>query len=216
MDKMHYHFCPMSRNRPPDNGQNNLPKMTKIDLRRLQYSPNENPLLAPSTVPTRKRAVRSNIAEEPLYGASGELVAASVIRQIEEVDTDHFVKIFAQGIAAAYELTKTAHRTFAAILAEYEQQPMQGGFAEAVHLAWFNDGLCGRKININEKTFRRGMHELLEKKFIAPRMPNVYWVNPALFFKGDRVLFVKDYRRRGLVDRLDKRTLTLPTKEIQE
>jgi hypothetical protein len=24
----------------------------------------------------------------------------------------------------------------------------------------------------------------------------VYWVNPTLFFKGDRVLFIKEYRRR--------------------
>ena len=27
-------------------------------------------------------------------------------------------------------------------------------------------------------------------------MSSSYWVNPALFFKGDRVLFVNEYRRR--------------------
>jgi len=27
-------------------------------------------------------------------------------------------------------------------------------------------------------------------------MPNQFWVNPTLFFKGDRVLFLKEYRRK--------------------
>ena len=50
---------------------------------------------------------------------------------------------------------------------------------------------------MSEFTFRRGLKELLEKEFLRPRQPGVYWVNPALFFKGDRVAFVKEYRRRA-------------------
>jgi hypothetical protein len=26
-------------------------------------------------------------------------------------------------------------------------------------------------------------------------MPNEYWINPALFFKGDRVAFVREFHR---------------------
>jgi hypothetical protein len=44
------------------------------------------------------------------------------------------------------------------------------------------------------------LKELLAKGFLAPRTPNVFWVNSALFFKGDRVLFVKEYvRKRGAI-----------------
>ena len=50
---------------------------------------------------------------------------------------------------------------------------------------------------MSEKTFQRGLRELLGKSFLAPKLPNVYWVNPALFFKGDRVMFVREYRRRS-------------------
>jgi hypothetical protein len=48
---------------------------------------------------------------------------------------------------------------------------------------------------MSEYTFKRGLRELLAKGFLSPREPNLYWVNAALFFKGDRVAFIKEYRR---------------------
>ena len=50
---------------------------------------------------------------------------------------------------------------------------------------------------MSEKTFQRGLKELLAKQFLAPRSPSTFWVNPALFFKGDRVKFITEYRRKG-------------------
>jgi len=49
---------------------------------------------------------------------------------------------------------------------------------------------------MSESTFNRGLRELVDKGFVYPRSPSVYWVNPSMFFKGDRVLFIKEYRRR--------------------
>ena len=49
---------------------------------------------------------------------------------------------------------------------------------------------------MSKYTFNNGLKELLEKQFLFPRSPNEYWVNPALFFKGDRVAFLKEYRLR--------------------
>ena len=54
----------------------------------------------------------------------------------------------------------------------------------------------GRSIGMSEATFHRGFKELLLNRFLAPRSANLYWVNAALFFKGDRVAFVKEYRRK--------------------
>jgi hypothetical protein len=160
------------------------------------YSPEVNPLMQSVTVPVKKSRVRSGLSERPLVdGESGELVAASVIHQIQDTDADQFVKVFSAGIAAAYELGRTGQRVFQAVLQEYEKTPMHGGFADSVYLAWFDQGLSGRSIGMSEKTFNRGLRELLDKGFIAARTPGVYWVNPALFFKGDRVMFVKEYRR---------------------
>ncbi|EJE0434358.1 hypothetical protein M4K04_004433 [Escherichia coli] len=169
----------------------------KINLRELEYSPDQNPLLTPSDVPLKKKRVRSGLASKTLVDAeTGEVAAASVVHQIEEKDEEHFVKVFAAGIAAAYELTRTGQRVFQAILQEYERAPMSSGYAEAVYLSWFGDGLSGQDIGMSEKTFQRGLKELLAKDFLSPKTPNVFWVNPALFFKGDRFLLVKEYRRK--------------------
>jgi hypothetical protein len=73
---------------------------------------------------------------------------------------------------------------------------MSRGFADHVNLLWFDDGLEGRNVGMSEKTFQRGLKELLAKRFIAAKDGVSFWTNPALFFKGDRVLFIKEYRRR--------------------
>ena len=119
-----------------------------------RYSPDVNPLMESLVVPVKKSRVRSGLAEIPLVdGASGELVATSVIHQLIEVDSDEFVKVFAGGIAAAYELSRAGQRVFQAVLFEYERTDMHRGFAAAVALAWFDGGLSGRSIDMSEKTF---------------------------------------------------------------
>ena len=176
-----------------------------INLKQLKYSPNENPLITPSDVPLKKKRVRSGLASKTLVDAdTGEVTATSVIHQIEERDDENFVKVFAAGVAASFELNRTAARVFQAVLQEYERTPMSGGFVDSVYLAWFDEGLSGHDIGMSEKTFQRGLKDLLGKGFLAPRSPNQFWVNPALFFKGDRVMFVKEYRRKALKSGADK------------
>ncbi|MFW2163230.1 hypothetical protein ACG93T_18005, partial [Acinetobacter beijerinckii] len=58
---------------------------------------------------------------------------------------------------------------------------MRQVFAESIELAWFNDGLSGISMDMSEKTFQRGLKELLVKQFLAPRSPSTLWFNPALF-----------------------------------
>ena len=170
--------------------------MSEYNLKKLEYSPDANPFGLGAEVPVKQKFVRSGLQRTSLADAStGEIVATSTIHQIEHVDSDHFVKVFSAGIAATYELTKTGQRTFQAILQIYENAPMSGGFVDAIYLAWFDDGLSGQKLDMSEKTFQRGLKELLERGFLSPKAPNLFWVNPALFFRGDRVLFLKEYRK---------------------
>lgn len=169
----------------------NLPK-----IRKLEYSPNVNPLVQPSSIKVKQRHVRTGIRRDLTDMETGEVSAAAMIHTIEQKDDAEFVKVFAAGISATYDLSKTAQRVFRAVLDEYERTPMQGGFADTLYLAWFNGGLSGRDVDMSEATFNRGLRELLGKGFLAARGPNAFWVNPGLFFKGDRVLFLKEYRRR--------------------
>jgi len=169
----------------------------RTDLSRLPYSPTVNPLVRPQELKTRRRLVRSGRSEDLVNPATGEIAGVAAIHQIEERDDAEFVKVFAAGVAASYELTRTAQRVFSVVLDQYQRTPMSRGFADAVELFWFGEGIDGRDVGMSEYTFKRGLRELLDKNFLAPKSPTSFWTNPALFFKGDRVLFVKEFRRRG-------------------
>ena len=168
-----------------------------INLRKLEYSPLSNPLLEPTEVTVKKRYVKTGTSEELVSTLTGEVRQTAAIYTVDERDDASFVKVFAAGVAAAFDLGRTASRVFQLVLQEYERAPMRQGFAESIELAWFNDGLSGRSVDMSEKTFQRGLKELLAKQFLAPRSPSTFWVNPALFFKGDRVKFITEYRRKG-------------------
>ncbi len=171
----------------------------RVTLRELnrQYNPDRNPLIEPTTVTTKKRYVRAGMARELFDPSTGEIGAISVISRVEERDDAEFVKVFAEGVKAMYGLSKTGMRVFQAILNEYQDARMTGGFADSIYLHWFDGGLNGRALGMSERTFHNGFKELLLNKFLAPRSANLYWVNPALFFKGDRVAFIREYKRKA-------------------
>lgn len=145
----------------------------------------------------KRRFVRTQHAQELVDPATGEVKAIAMIHTVDERDDASFVKVFAAGVREAFALSASGAKVFQAVLSVYEQEKMTGGYADSLTLFWFGEGLNGASINVSEKTFQRGLKELLAKEFIMPKAPNQYWVNPALFFKGDRVAFVKEYRRRA-------------------
>lgn len=175
----------------------------KINLRKLDYSPVRNPLIEPQTVHVKKKWVKSGRSDVLLDPKTGELAQGSVISTLRKVDDAQFVKVFASGVTAAFDLTKTAARVFNLVLREYENTPLTGGYADSLTLYPYSENVAGkdvpmiggRQIDMSVKTFQRGLAELLAKNFLYPKQPHVYWVNPALFFKGDRVRFVTEYER---------------------
>lgn len=165
-------------------------------MRHEMMSPLINPLVEPQQLKTKRRLVKSGRSEDLVNPATGEITGVAAIHQIEERDDAEFVKVFAAGVAASYDLTKTAQRVFQVVLDQYQRTPMSRGYADSIELFWFGDGIEGRDVGMSERTFRRGLIELLEKRFLYPKTSTSFWTNPALFFKGDRVLFIKEYRRR--------------------
>jgi hypothetical protein len=165
-------------------------------IRDILLSPLVNPLLEPQEIRVQRRYVRTSSRQELMDARTGELTAVTAIHTIEERDDAEFVKVFAEGVKAAFSLSRTGYRVFQAVLAIYQNTSMKGGFAESVDLFWFGEGLNGQAVGLSEPTLNRGLRELLANRFLYPRSPSSYWVNPSLFFKGDRVAFVKEYRRK--------------------
>lgn len=193
----HIVFCPNMVYHVSIALQKKLVKMSverKFNLKKLPFSPVVNPLAESFRMVTKTKQVRTGGVQE-LVDKHGEIHNAVIIED-EELDDVHFVKVFTAGIRAAFGLSLTGYKVFQAMLDVYQHQPLSGGFADSIYLHFFDGGLDGKKLDMSERTFRRGLVELLENGFIYPRGENLYWVNLNLFFRGNRATFIKSYRRR--------------------
>lgn len=167
-------------------------------LRALTYSPTVNPFGKGITIAQKKRAIRTGSTISRLYNPeTGSFEQAAEITRYHTIETEEFVKVFTDGIARAFNLSKTAQRVFQALLDLYAKQPMSRGYTDTIALAWVNGGINGEPVDMSAQTFRRGLREIIDAQFIAPAVQNVFWVNPALFFKGNRVRFISDYTKNS-------------------
>ena len=108
----------------------------------------------------------------------------------EEVDTTRFVKLFLDGIKQAAGLSKTGIQVFELVYHEMRANPGNDEIKLNQYVA--------KDHGINDRTYQRGVRELLEKEFLY-RSPSdgVYFVNIKFMFNGDRVAFVKSYHLKG-------------------
>ena len=181
--------------------------MQKItNLRSLKLSPIVNPLVESSKpIKVKNNLVATKMRNDLIDPSTGEQHTHALVHTLSVVDDAHFVKVFAEGVKQAFQLNRTEMRVFCLVLEVYEQQKMSGGYADSVSLCWFNDTLNGQSAGMATRTFQNGLKGLLNKRFLSPKLRDLYWVNPTLFFKGDRVAFITEYRRKKITeqDRLE-------------
>jgi hypothetical protein len=104
----------------------------------------------------------------------------------EEVDTTRFVKLFLDGIKQAAGLSKTGIQVFELVYHEMRANPGRDEIKLNQYVA--------KDHGISDRTYQRGVRELLEKEFLY-RSPSdgVFFVNIRFMFNGDRLAFVKSY-----------------------
>jgi hypothetical protein len=104
----------------------------------------------------------------------------------EEVDTTRFVKMFLDGIKQTAGLSKSGIQVFVVVYHEMRANPGSDEIKLNQYVA--------KDHNISDRTYQRGVRELLEKEFLY-RSPSdgVFFVNIRFIFNGDRLAFVKSY-----------------------
>src|ERR1700683_3823 len=109
----------------------------------------------------------------------------------EEVDTTRFVKMFLDGIKQAAGLSKTGIQVFEVVYREMRANPGRDEIKLNQYVA--------KDHNINDRTYQRGVRELLEKEFLY-RSPSdgVFFVNIRFMFNGDRLAFVRSYHLKDV------------------
>jgi len=163
-----------------------LPKQGNKMSVALKHRYEQNPLVQPRELVMKERVVKVGSARELVDTSTGEVSNVNAIYQRKIVDAERFAKIYIDGVGRTFGLSKTAQRVFQIILQACEKD------TDRIYLNW----MVAAKIDsaMQERTYHRGLLELLKAGFIAySDLPNMLWINPHLFFNGDRVKFITEY-----------------------
>jgi len=168
---------------------------TKKQLKTVLPKYVANPSLETVVLNTRPRKVFAK-NNETLYitnAETGEQTpatgGAAFVRE-ELVDTEQFIKLYAEGVRHIANLTAPGFKIFQLVYMLMLESPNNDRL-----IIDFNELIATGKFDQSQKTFIRGINELLEKNIIYQSItPSVYFLNMNLFFNGDRITRVQSYK----------------------
>ena len=123
----------------------------------------------------------------------GESVQHSGIHIVTEIDKEEFVKLYTKNMRVFFDLKPTTQKVLQVVLDAVQQSPN----ADCIYMHWLSvdEYLKTHSLGMSKASFHNAMNELINKKFIAKSVePHKFWINPHLFFNGDRMTFVREYR----------------------
>lgn len=136
-------------------------------------------------------AVKMNANLSTLDHDTGEVTQAEgQITKYIAADREGFVKLYTAQLDAFFELKSSARQVVKYLIHMHQQSPNR--HRVTLHPMYAAD----EGFVIAKSTWYDGINELIEKKFIAAaQAQNDYYLNPAIFFNGDRTKLVIDIRR---------------------
>lgn len=166
----------------------------------------ENPFAGTLVVPTKTKKYSNTSGEKVMLVSqeTGEIKPAGFWTS-KKVDEEQFVKLFAKGVKAFADLKNPGAKVFE-ILYKQMQENMN---KDIVFLSF---SLIEEEESISIATYNRGIKELIDKKFIAPRAGSVGWyfVNPQYVWNGDRLVFAEEYVKvKNNSANLDNKTIDM-------
>lgn len=179
----------------------------------IKYDHNPSVPKASGNTKTRiKRIPNKDGNKFLIISEQGEVVAPAGFHEIIEVDKTQFVKLYINGVKAFQELTASGSKVFEIIYRVVQQSPGTDRF----YLHFMEVQRLG--VSISERTFHRGVSELLEKAFIyESTTPNMYFLNIDYLFNGNRLAFVKEYHLTSVKKTIQGNTENKePSDTIQE
>lgn len=112
-----------------------------------------------------------------------------------DVDRTQFVKLYVSEIASLFDMSKTALKILGYILGSLKPKKDEL-YIYLPELAEY----CG--YNTSRQLYR-GLVELINNEVITQSIkPNMWFINPAYLFNGDRLVFIRDYRTKEAIDEI--------------
>lgn len=118
---------------------------------------------------------------------------AEIVRHIE-VDREAFVKVFSAHLRVFFDLSQKGIRLLEVVMDTMAKEKNKDLIYLSASSAIDYHRRAGK--SFSQATFYRAKDELVEKGFIAPGPhKHQWWINPALFWNGDRIQFITELRR---------------------
>jgi hypothetical protein len=172
----------------------------------------KNPFIEAVVVKTRSKKLTVARGGMIVDQSTGEIEGLTEVAQVIEVDEGQFVKLFTKDLAIWFDLNKAGYRVFGALITVVQQESIGRDIVYFDH-----DSEVVKGFGMSKQTFYRGLEELLTKGFIA-RHKSVGWyfINPSMFFNGNRARFIKEYRVKETTKQVKENNLELPFLDGEE
>lgn len=128
---------------------------------------------------------------------SGQAISVAQVRRVELVDSDKFVKLYVANLDAFFDLKPGTIRVMTAVLSEVADARNAHGDTIYLNYGRVKEYFEAKGTKAPARpTFFSAMAEMVEKGFVAPSVDtNLWFINPTIFFNGDRIRFVNEYVR---------------------
>jgi hypothetical protein len=149
--------------------------------------------------------------QQVIVNSDGEMTGYGTFMQYIEVDEEQFAKIYLSNLSAFWELPKPAVRVFSYILTVLKPGQDRVLFRMDKVLAYTK---YTHRVHV-----ATGIGALINYGFIArSTYENEYFINPMVFFNGNRVTFAKTYiKKRKEEDSENQLNIfNLPSSDFQE
>ena len=180
---------------------------SKYDSAELAYDSYDGKMSTPKKDIQKKekmaRKVSKYIRNHPIQSDDDGNVLTGPLTVKEgwvEITQNTDVDLLTEDLAVWFDLNKSGLRVFGAILGT-----MQNGSIGKDIVYIDHSSQSTKEFGISKATFYRGIEELLEKKFIARHKSlGLYFINPAIFFNGNRARFIKEYSIKSRASKVIK------------
>lgn len=171
---------------------------------RIKYK--ENPFIEGSVfqVPMKTKSETLETAGPlAIVSQDGEILNTAEIRRKTVVDSERFVKLFVAHLDAFFELKPGTIKLMTALIDELSNARYMNGDTIYLNYARVAEYFGKKGVKAPSRpTFFSAMAELVEKGFVAPSVDvNLWFINPAIFFNGDRIRFVTELRKKRVSHR---------------
>ena len=160
----------------------------------------ENPFLDVLTgQKSQKTEILYDGKQAVIHRETGEIQEEKLaVARIKWVEAEQFVKVYTANMSLFFDLSRPSQRVCEFVVHQMSQNSSINNDRLILYYDDYKEFCKEKSIGgTSANTFNRGLRELAGKALIAKgNRANLWFINPAVIFNGDRARFITEVRKR--------------------